>query len=180
MFPYTKQKQKSDQNDMVSALSSLSMPSLTPTRQLPMTKSFEMRRNSSLLMRHKTPAETISETRRMLSNGTYILISMVNNILNPHSEFHFKNSRSISNCKKKTNENLTNEKKSRNTFFRVQLRKIAHIIKSDFKMCNHVKRTRNLYITQQILYNNNIIFLTENLKFKHFSQFRFYSVYIDN
>lgn len=74
MLPNTKQKLKSDPSDVVSGLSSLSMPSLTPRQQLPMTKSFELRRNSSLLMRHKTTAETISETRRMLSNGMYAIV----------------------------------------------------------------------------------------------------------
>lgn len=74
MMPHTKPKLISDQNDVVSALSSLSMPSLTPRQQLPMTKSFELRRNGSQLMRHKTPAETISETKRMLSNGMYAIV----------------------------------------------------------------------------------------------------------
>lgn len=71
MLPSSRQKFKTDPNDVVSSLSALSMPSLTSKPQLPMTKSsMETRRNSSL-MRHKTPAETISETKRMLSNGAY-------------------------------------------------------------------------------------------------------------
>lgn len=66
-----KPKPKSDQiNDvMPSRLSSISMPSLVSRPQPSfIEKSFEIRRNNPL-MRQKTTAETISETRRMLSNG---------------------------------------------------------------------------------------------------------------
>lgn len=71
MLPNSRQKLKSDQNDVVPRLSSISMPSLVSKPQPSfIPKSFEMRRNNSL-MRQKITAETISETRRMLSNGEF-------------------------------------------------------------------------------------------------------------
>ncbi|XP_031626541.1 armadillo repeat-containing protein 2 isoform X2 [Contarinia nasturtii] len=72
MLPNTKQKLKSDQNDVVSALSALSMPSLASKPQQPITRSLEMHRSNSLV-RYKTTAETISETKRMLSNGVRLV-----------------------------------------------------------------------------------------------------------
>lgn len=71
MYPPPKQRQqKSNQKDVNNLVPSISMPSLASKPQLSVAikSPFDMQRNS-WQMKHKTAAETISETRRMLSNG---------------------------------------------------------------------------------------------------------------
>lgn len=70
MYP-AKPRQKSNQKDVNNLVPSISMPSLaTKPQQLSVAikSPFDMQHNS-WQMKHKTAAETISETRRMLSNG---------------------------------------------------------------------------------------------------------------
>lgn len=75
MFRNAKQKQKSNQNDINGLVPSISMPSLVSKTQMSMAKpSFEMRQNNGWQMKQKTAAETINETRRMLSNGIYLIV----------------------------------------------------------------------------------------------------------
>lgn len=70
MYP-PKQRQKSNQKDVNNLVPSISMPSLASKPQLSVAikSPFDMQRNTGWQMKHKTAAETISETRRMLSNG---------------------------------------------------------------------------------------------------------------
>lgn len=70
MYP-AKQRQKSNQKDVNNLVPSISMPSLLaskPQLSVAIKSPFDMQRNG-WQMKHKTAAETISETRRMLSNG---------------------------------------------------------------------------------------------------------------
>lgn len=73
MLPNTKRHQKSHQNDVVRLEPSISMPSLTSKPQIPLTKPFDIR-HSSWHLKQKTAAETIRETKRMLSNGAYLFL----------------------------------------------------------------------------------------------------------
>lgn len=74
MFP-AKQRQKPNQRDVNSLVPSISMPSLASKTQLSaaMKSPFDVQHNS-WHMKQKAAAETINETRRMLSNGRLVHI----------------------------------------------------------------------------------------------------------
>lgn len=96
MLPNTKQKQKSHQNDVVRLEPSISMPSLASKPHLSVTKNFDMRR-SNWNLKQKTTAETISETRRMLSNGAYLFAIC-------QKDFHFSSLHWNKNNRKKAKQ----------------------------------------------------------------------------